>query len=456
MRISGRTVAPALITATLVALTVAPAWAAPAAPAVPSDAAAAAGWAGRQLKDGDHVEGDFGADPGLTADVVLALSATRTGRAETAAATDWLAAHADSYLTGDTPGDIYAGSLAKLALVAEAGHRDPGAFAGRDLIAQLNSRMQPSGRFTDHATFGGPEVNDYSNTLTQSLALIALKRDGDSVPALGVDFLLANQCADGGFPVFFPDAGAECASDADGTGMVVQALLAAGHEEDAAGKALDWLESKQGTDGGFAGTGPTAVVNANSTALATQALRAGGRGAAADKGADWLRARQVGCAGAAADRGAVGYQEAAVDGSALRATVQAVTALSGISYATVDGAGATDGLATVDCSSPSPTGSGSATASPSPTGEPTEPGGSASPTDSATPSASDSAPVTPSATAPAPGGSAAAGGTGGTGGALASTGTSVLAPAAGSAALVAAGAAVVLAARRRRSAGTGA
>lgn len=448
MRISGRTVAPALITAALVAL---PATPAAAAPAVPSDAAAAAGWAGRQLKDGDHVEGDFGADPGLTADVVLALSATRTGKGETTAATDWLAAHAESYLTGDTPGDIYAGSLAKLALVAEAGHRDPGAFAGRDLIAQLNSRMQPSGRFTDHATFGGTEVNDYSNTLTQSLALIALKRDGAAVPVEAVDFLLANQCADGGFPVFFPDAAADCASDADGTGMVVQALLAAGHQDAAAGKALDWLVKKQGKDGGFAGTGPTAVVNANSTALATQALRAGGRGAAAGKGADWLRERQVGCGGAAKDRGAVGYQEAKADGSALRATVQAVTALSGISYATVDGAGATDGLATLDCSSPSPTASDSATASPTATGEPTAPGGSATPTGTATPSASASASATPSATAQAPAGSTTSGGTGGT---LASTGTSVLPQAAGSAALVAAGAAIVVAVRRRRSAGT--
>ncbi|MFF3561258.1 prenyltransferase/squalene oxidase repeat-containing protein [Streptomyces sp. NPDC002574] len=454
MRISGRTVAPALITATLVALQ---ATSAAAAPAAPSDAAAAAGWAGRQLKDGDHVEGDFGADPGLTADVVLALSATHTGKGETAAATDWLAAHAESYLTGDTPGDIYAGSLAKLALVAEAGHRDPGAFAGRDLIAQLNSRMQPSGRFTDHAAFGGTEVNDYSNTLTQSLALIALERDGAAVPGAAVDFLLANQCADGGFPVFFPDTPAECDSDADGTGMVVQALLAVGDEDAPAGKALDWLEKKQGKDGGFAGTGPTAVVNANSTALATQALRAGGRGAAADKGADWLRGRQVGCEGAAKDRGAVGYQEAKADGSALRATVQAVTALSGISYATVDGAGATDGLATLDCSSPSPTASDSATATPTGTGEPTEPGGSATPTGTQDPSAT--ATPTPSATTRAPTGTTGSGGSGdsgGTGGALASTGTSALPLAASSAALLAAGAAAVAAVRRRRSPGTGA
>ena len=43
-----------------------------------------------------------------------------------------------------------------------------------------------------------------------------------------------------------------------------------------AGRALDWLESRQGGDGSFAGSPPTDVPNANSTGLAAEALAAGG------------------------------------------------------------------------------------------------------------------------------------------------------------------------------------
>ncbi|MFI6448228.1 prenyltransferase/squalene oxidase repeat-containing protein [Kitasatospora sp. NPDC050543] len=490
--------------AAAVAVPTAPASALPST-AVPADAAsAAAGWAGRQLTGGTHVESPFGPDFGLTADLVLALSAVGAGKGESAAATDWLAANASSYITGDTPGDVSAGSAAKLALVAETQHRDPAAFGQLDLLATLAGRLQPNGRYTDHFTFGGEEVSDYSNTFSQSLALLALERRGaQAVPQPAVDFLLASQCADGGFPVAFPDRPANCGSDADGTGIVAQALLAVGRKAEAE-KALGWLESRQAPDGGFGGSGPTAASNTNSTALATQALRAGGHAGAADKGAAWLLAQQIGCTGKAEDRGAIGYQKPLVDGATLRATAQAIPALAGVPLAAVDGAGAAIGLPTLGCAAPSPSPTATATASATATATATASAtatatatASASATASATPTAGPSAPATattapgtptpgvptvtgtpvPSATTsrPAPrglsvgnGGAGGAGDLGGTGysgtdyavtatgisGPLASTGSSPLPVAAAATALLLAGGACAGYARRRRTQGS--
>ncbi|MEV7181013.1 prenyltransferase/squalene oxidase repeat-containing protein [Kitasatospora sp. NPDC093679] len=422
-----------------------------------TDASAAAGWAGRQLKEGSRVEGDWGPDFGLTADVVLALSAAGQGKGEAKAATDWLAANATSYLTGDTPGDIYAGSAAKLALVAEVQQRDPKSFGGHDLLAELAARLQPSGRYTDHATFGGPDVSDFSNTFSQAFALLALDRQGaDAVPAKAIEFLTGNQCVDGGFPVAYPDKPADCASDADGTGIVVQALLAVGRSGEAA-KALDWLEKRQAADGGFGGSGPTASSNSNSTALAVQALRAGGRTTAADKGVSWLKSRQVGCAGKSSDRGAIGYQKAEVDGTTLRATVQAVPALAGVSLAAVDGRFGTAGLPALECTSPSPSASGSPSGSPSGSASASSSSSasasasasasvSGSPTGSGSPSAAVSAVASDSA---GPGGTDT-GGTPSSGG-LASTGFELMPPVVAAIALLLLGAAAVLTARRLRS-----
>lgn len=82
--------------------------------------AGAARWVSTQLADGDHIEGLFGPDYGLTADVVLALGASGHSGTAARATAGWLEDHAREYLDGGFPGDVSAGAVAKLALVARA------------------------------------------------------------------------------------------------------------------------------------------------------------------------------------------------------------------------------------------------------------------------------------------------------------------------------------------------
>ncbi|MFF2927367.1 hypothetical protein ACFVTP_34015 [Streptomyces celluloflavus] len=441
-------------------------------PALTSPANSAATWAAAQLKDGSNASGD----QGLTADIVLALASTGTGGRVAAKATDWLAAHTGDYVDRGAPGKVFAGGAAKLALVAAVEHRDPTDFGGHDLVATLLGRLQDSGRFTDDLPTG-----DMSNQFTQSLAVLALQRTG-KLPSAAVDFLARSRCADGGYPLTFRADPAKCASHTDSTGLAVQALLGAGRPVDAA-PGLDWLEKHQNADGGFSDNGfGTAPGNTNTTALDVQALTAGGRTATAAKGLAWLISRQVRCDGAEADRGAVGYQEPKADGSALRATAQAVPALAGKSLDRIDGRNAADGLEPIGCSPGTTTGgtgdpgtggtdrgatdggthSGGATGGPATggsTGSSTGGGTGTEPSTGPTPSTGSTPPAGPGTDSggAAAGGSGPSGGgpaqttTGGSGG-LAATGTPALSLAGAAAALTVAGAVTVLAVRRRRTA----
>ncbi|MGW5049620.1 peptidase [Actinokineospora sp. NPDC004072] len=297
-------------------------------------AEAAAAWLAGRLVGGTHMTTEFDGtaypDHGLTADVVLALDAGGVAQDAAAAATGWLAANSGAYL--GEGGEAYAGAHAKLAIVAQAQGADPTDFGGVDLIARLKSLQTESGRFSDKSEFG-----DYSNGISQSLAVLALHRAGGA-PAEAVDFLAGAACPDGGFRLFIDDS--PCVSDVDTTGYAVQALLAVGRDADA---ALDWLEAKQQADGGFPGSGPTPGVNANSTGLAATALAAGGRDAAAAKAVAYLLKRQVDCGGAPAARGAIAYDTSGFDAAtAARATSQAISGFTGVSLAevTADGASA--------------------------------------------------------------------------------------------------------------------
>ncbi|MCX6523849.1 MAG: hypothetical protein NTX58_03640, partial [Actinobacteria bacterium] len=81
-------------------------------------------------------------------------------------------------------------------------------------------------------------------------------------------------------------------SDTDATAIATQALLSAERTpavEAALSKALGWLLAKQDrSTGGFGGTGSTAAINANSTGLSAQALRAAGQLEAAERAANWI------------------------------------------------------------------------------------------------------------------------------------------------------------------------
>jgi hypothetical protein len=178
----------------------------------------------------------------------------------------------------------------------EVAGQDPTSYQGIDLIDRLQDLLTPTGQFKSKSASPG----DFTNTFTQSLAILALARaDGVTVPASAVSFLAGVQCGDGGFPSpFVPESGKQCTSLPDTTAMVVQALLA-GDDTTNAAEGLAWLVDHQASDGGFG--------NSNDTGLAAQALRVGGKTAAADKAVAYLRSLQVGCDGTEANRGAIAF-----------------------------------------------------------------------------------------------------------------------------------------------------
>ena len=321
-------------------------------PATEDPAEAAAGWLASQLVDGERFETEFNGarfpDQGLTADAVLAFDAADVAQEFAGRATTWLG-RADilaGYL-GDGTAESYAGPHAKLALVAIAQGQDPSAFGGVDLISRLQELQAESGRFSDRSQFG-----DFSNAITQSLAIISLVRAGEEVAA-AADYLATSQCQDGGFPLQFEQP--TCTSEADATGFATQAMLAAGRTLDA-NEALDYLEAAQRDGGGFGGSGPTAGINANSTALAAQALRVGGRDAAADAAVGYLAGLQVGCAGPVEQRGAIAYDENGFDPANVnRATAQAVTGLVGVGLVDLDNAGDAAAAPVLACAVPTST-----------------------------------------------------------------------------------------------------
>lgn len=394
-------------------------------------APAAAGWLARQLVDGERLEVEFDGvrypDHGLTADAVLAFDAAGVAQDFATNATSWLAQPGSTaaYL-GDGDTESYAGPHAKLALIAQAQGGDPNDFGGVDLLAGLQALQAPSGRFSDRSAFG-----DFSNVITQSLAIVSLVRAGaDIVPA--ADYLVASQCADGGFPLNFEQA--ECTSEADASAMAIQAMLAAG-SDDVAAQGLDYLEQVQASDGSFEAGGPEGA-NANSTGLAAQALRVGGRDGSADRAVGYLLALQVGCHEPAEQHGAVAYDGTGFrQDTAVRATAQAVPGIVGTGLLEIGNGGASSGDPVLDC--------GTTTTTPTTT-TPTTPTTTTTTTTAPATSTSTSTSTSTTTSAPAPPGGGSTGP-----GELANTGTWVGQAIVVGLILLAAGTAAMLLARRR-------
>lgn len=301
-----------------------------AAPTPSRQATAALDWlSARMAANGSTVPGftPGSTDWGLTADAVLALVAAgrATGRAAVDA-TDRLTADASTFTTWTWNGFVVrdAGATGKAVLALRSMGR-PATAAGVDLEAELRSLMRTTGaqagRFSDRV----PEPTaDAANGVGQAESMMALALTSGGVPAPSVAFLLRQQCADGGFRLTYGTS-AGCSgtdvSDTDATAVSLQALLSVPRTTEVATalrRGADWLLSKQGADGSFGGTGPTAAANTNSTGLIGQFLRAAGETAAADRAAAWITsccqltdANAPGTA-AAADIGAIAYSPAAL------------------------------------------------------------------------------------------------------------------------------------------------
>jgi hypothetical protein len=319
-----------VVTVMLSSLSMASTAAAASVPLTKNAAKAAAGWLARELTDEERIEEFFDGAPGdfpeLTAQAVLDFDAAGVAQRYAENATEYLAS--PSVSIGFLSGEQGVGSVeahAMILLVAEAQGVDPTSFfGGVDVPGELLSMLNPSGVFTD----GGNDVS------VAAKAIIALSRYSGA-PASAVNALLAAQCPDGGFPETVesnPTIPGPCDSFLLTTPDAIEALQAAGGHQDAVDRALDWLQTQQGTDGGFTFQGDDSM-----TGTAALVLLAGDRKPAAREAIAFLKAAQAGCASSVIDRGAIssgGPGGGVVSGTnfdadtTIRATIAAIPALA--------------------------------------------------------------------------------------------------------------------------------
>jgi hypothetical protein len=294
-------------------------------------AASGATWLTHQLTHGlvHNNEFDFD-DYGLTADTALALKAIGGHPKKVHAIRKALARHVDDYTTFKK--SVFAGSVAKLLVVAQDTGADPRHFGGVNLVRRLAQRVSTTapiaGRIQDKSS------TDFANTIGQVFAARGLVRAGNGHAADALSFLLEQQCKAGFFRLSFAtsttsakrscDSGtaAENAPDTDVTALAVVELSSIAQGQPSLTKALHqalaWLARQQAANGSFGGGPSTSKPNTNSTGLAAWALGIGGRCGPAGQAAAWVAKKQLGgkLAGTplAGERGAIAY-----DGAALKA-----------------------------------------------------------------------------------------------------------------------------------------
>ncbi|MBS1837144.1 MAG: hypothetical protein JST64_05550 [Actinobacteria bacterium] len=230
------------------------------------------------------------------------------------------------------------GTLARVILAVVASGGNPRSFAGTDLVADLESTIQPDGRF-------GSQFPGYDGSYRQGLALAALSvvtpRPASITPASGqsiddvaaVAWLRAQQCADGSWMAFRATTTSPCVEDpstwtykdSNGSAMAALGLTAVGAT--APVDPSGWFTSVRGSDGGWGAfpAGATTQSDADSTGLVIAALKALGHDPDESAYAA-LRSFQLGDTAAVADRGAFFYKSPDHSPNSY-ATLDALTAL---------------------------------------------------------------------------------------------------------------------------------
>jgi hypothetical protein len=325
-----------------------------------------AGWIARQIEAVDGLVPSAwtpgAVDYTNTAYAILALSAAEVGQdaITTAGSALW-----DSGSTYIGEPEALADSWSAVAITAlglDVAGLDatqfPGPAGARDLFAELASVVAADGT-------PGPVAS--ATAYGASFAVLALARSSAGVPPVLVDWLAAQPCTDSTSPTYgafgFVPGGCE-SGDADSTALSIQALLAAGRpaSDPIVTAAAAWLEAQQDAVGGW-GTPGFTPINANTTGLVTQALRALGSPAVADA-ETFLLGLTLGCAAvdpadptSPANAGAMAYSadDGAPDPTAadettiaslLSASVQGLLGLGGGPIGTLDGTVASVGVPT--------------------------------------------------------------------------------------------------------------
>ncbi len=154
------------------------------------------------------------------------------------------------------------GEIERTILVVEAAGLSARDFAGKDLVAAVQSRRRGNGSIAGYVSY-------------TAFGVIALRAAGVPAGKATVSWLVSSQNADGGFGV-----APSSTSDSDMTGATLQALSTVGRARGgAATRAVAWLRANQNDDGGF-GQFKGRSSNAQSTSYAIQGLVAAGAGGA--------------------------------------------------------------------------------------------------------------------------------------------------------------------------------
>jgi hypothetical protein len=301
-----------------------------------TNATQAIDWLEKELgNSGDRFQASFNGesfdDLGLTIDALLAIaSAGRNADAQANESVAYVAEHASDYAAPGT--DRYAGALGKLMVLVQARGQATTNVDGLNLENEVRGRLQSNGRFTDKSDFG-----DFSNGIGQAFDMIALARTPDKIPNTATAWLLAQQCADGGFRSDYSE-GTTCGEDdestTDATSFALLALKFANLTQADAPKiekAVKFLNDNKNATSGLVGN------NTNSAGLAASAFRSYGFVPAANGQADKIDDLQL---ASGVEKGAIALNKADFDGGVTdakraiwqRATTQAVLALGLPSY----------------------------------------------------------------------------------------------------------------------------
>lgn len=333
--LAGRLLAAAALPVTLLTVA-APAHAQSDAFAQPAEAAAS--WLVAQ-SDGTS----WNQDPSTSLDAVLALLAARVGGDQVETTLGWLndPAVLDPYLntTAEGAAGFNAGSAGKVMYTVATAGGDPTNFGGVRLADEVTASQAANGSYGD----GTADATAW--------AVLGLSRTDTPAGETAAAGFAAVQCPDGGFSYADVDGGDDCVSDPDTTGLAVSALVTLGEPASASlESAVAWLEGAQAEDGGFDGG---FGVNANSTAMAAQALLAAGRDEAAAQAVAFLLTLQFDCTGEAP--GAFMYTDPEDpdfgEATRLLATAQAIVPVAGQDFATLDASDASPDVPADGCES---------------------------------------------------------------------------------------------------------
>lgn len=324
----GRRITAALLgIITTLALLAAPSWGLPTAE-VEASTGAGADWVAAQVAANGAVSNGFSGEVGNAIQAALALAAAGEGGDAFERALQYVRENYESYVNDDT-GD-HPGALGYVALLADAAGDDPRNFGTPGNRSDLIQRIRDTRQTTapDEGQYGMGTVFD--RVFNHSLGLLGLATDDAEPAQSAIDWLVDQQCPDGGWPSyrsevqrqadtcnFTTDAeGNPTSTTPDSNSTALAAMALSAHDVEPAHDVSAWLGANQNGDGGWGFSPAFGDTDSNSTALVVQALAALGQdptsgpwvGVDRDSPLTALRQLQLGCEAAPDDRGAFAFQ----------------------------------------------------------------------------------------------------------------------------------------------------